>query len=250
MFTRQNTSGFTLIELLVTIAVVALLVSLLLPSLSGARRAARKLLCMNNLRQFAAADTLYLNDHRRFPLMSPFVPTSIRAERLRQIGEYFGMVVPQGDAIAWPPRSEQPKWINCPFATDSGFAEGLTVGGGLYTGYAYVGGLEQSELVRTGLGTVANKGHAADVKGLNRGVLWADTLTEFPTVEARRYEIFHTIPRAPRYSDFRFHRPEVDGIHRSWSDGSAEWKPGTKLNLDGIQSPDLRLQTFMGNFYF
>jgi 1,4-dihydroxy-2-naphthoyl-CoA synthase len=35
----------------------------------------------------------------QFPLMSPFVPTSIRVERLRQIGEYFNMTVPDGDAI-------------------------------------------------------------------------------------------------------------------------------------------------------
>jgi prepilin-type N-terminal cleavage/methylation domain-containing protein len=250
MTRRTSTSGFTLIELLVVIAVIALLIGLLVPALASARRTARRVLCMNNIRQFCAADTMYLNDYKQFPPMSPFVPTSIRVERLRQIGEAFGMTVPDGPAASWPRRAEQPKWINCPFAATSGYAEGLTVGGGLYTGYAYVGGLENSELVRSGLGTVANKGHAAEYRGLNRGVLWADTLTEFLTADERRYEVFHTPAKAPRYSDFRFHKPEVEGIHRGWSDGSVEWLPGSKINLNGIGSPDLRLQTFLGNVYF
>lgn len=250
MTPRNSRVGFSLIELLVVIGVIALLIGLLVPALANARRTARRVLCMNNIRQFCAADTVYLNDHKQFPPMSPFVPTSISVVRLRQIGDYFGLPVPEGDAIAWPKRPLQPKWINCPFAVTSGFAEGLTVGGGLYTGYAYVGGLENSELVRSGLGTVANKGHAAEYRGMNRGVLWADTLTEFLTTDERRYEIFHTTPRAGRYSDFRFHKPEVEGVHRGWSDGSVEWLPGNRINLNGVGSPDLRLQTFLGNVYF
>lgn len=248
--TQHSTQAFTLVELLVVIAVIAILIGLLIPALSGARRYARRLVCMNNIRQFCAADVMYLNDFKTFPAMSPFVPTSIRVERLQQIGQYFGLTVPAGSAATWPKRADQPKWVNCPFAATSGYAEGLTVGGGLYTGYAYVGGLEQSELVRTRLGTVAKKGHAADARGSNRGVLWADTLTEFLTAEARRYEIFHTAPKAGRYSDFRFHAPEIEGIHRGWSDGSVEWFAGTRINVGGVGSPDLILQTFLGNVYF
>lgn len=81
-------------------------------------------------------------------------------------------------------------------------------------------------------------------------MLWADVLAEFPTVEERRFEIFHTTTNANRYSDFRFHAREVEGIHQGWSDGSVRWTPRSKINLDGIKSPDLRLQTMLGNFYF
>ena len=55
--------GFTLIELLVVISIVALLISLLLPALSQARRATDRLNCMMNLRQIGIAHELYASDH-------------------------------------------------------------------------------------------------------------------------------------------------------------------------------------------
>jgi len=55
--------AFSLIELLVVMAVIAILASLLLPSLSSAQARGRQVACLNNLRQLELAWTMYLGEH-------------------------------------------------------------------------------------------------------------------------------------------------------------------------------------------
>ena len=228
---------------------IAVLAGLLLPSLSKGRQRARRLVCLNNLRQFAVADLLYLDENRQLPALDSLIPSSLSLDRLKLLSKGLGMPLPPGALITWPKRASQPTWFNCPMAADSGMAEGLTLGGGIYTGYDYVAGLEESLMVSNHFATVVNPGHAADLKNSRRGALWSDVLNEFLVSEPRRFEFFHHRTKVA-YPDFRFHAEELDGFHRAWSDGSVEWVTGSRIRLTGPDSPDLRLAHIFGNSYF
>jgi len=59
----KNKKGFTLIELLVVISIIALLLSIILPSLKNAKRLAQSVSCRANIKSLATAWFLYAEDH-------------------------------------------------------------------------------------------------------------------------------------------------------------------------------------------
>ena len=76
---------FTLIELLVVIAIIAILASMLLPTLNKAREQGKTIKCLSNLKQLHTAVSLYCDDFNtiRIPISSPLLTTGFWPDTLQ-----------------------------------------------------------------------------------------------------------------------------------------------------------------------
>lgn len=84
---NKRPAGFTLIELLVVVAIIALLISMLVPSLNMARHRAKASVCMSNLRQIGLSLRNYADDHAgRIPCgaatPTPYVPEDMASNQI------------------------------------------------------------------------------------------------------------------------------------------------------------------------
>ena len=66
-YSYRRPIAFTLIEVLAVVAIIALLVSILLPSLSSARKKSRATVCLTNLHRLAHAVEFYLHNFNVYP---------------------------------------------------------------------------------------------------------------------------------------------------------------------------------------
>ena len=64
--TRPKRTAFTLIELLVVVAIISLLLSILLPSLTMAKELARRVLCASNQHQIGLGLLMYANENNDY----------------------------------------------------------------------------------------------------------------------------------------------------------------------------------------
>jgi prepilin-type N-terminal cleavage/methylation domain-containing protein/prepilin-type processing-associated H-X9-DG protein len=71
-FSHQPTTAFTLVELLCVIAIISILMALMLPVLEQGKARAKRIACINNLRQTGIAFQSFAHDHGdRFPMAVP-----------------------------------------------------------------------------------------------------------------------------------------------------------------------------------
>ena len=118
---RKSVSrAFTLVELLVVIGIIALLVSILLPSLNKAREAAKTLQCLSNLRQFGQANAIYAAQFKNWNVphiqgyATPHVSVSERTSWYENFAFRRALGIKEGTASSGAKTSRYPLNLLCP----------------------------------------------------------------------------------------------------------------------------------------
>jgi len=113
---RRPIHGFTLIELLVVISIIALLLSILMPSLQKVKAAAKSVVCLSNLKQWGLCFNLYVNDYNSYgeswifpiPPNNPPNPPGSGSQGVMWVGE-LGEYCDGSDDLRVCPAAAKPK---------------------------------------------------------------------------------------------------------------------------------------------
>lgn len=101
--------AFTLVELLVVVGIIAVLMGILLPALSGARRTANAVKCLSNMRNMAMAQVMYCNENNGYLVQAGFGHGGAHSHEevawLNTLQQYY-----QSKLVARCPADDSPYW--------------------------------------------------------------------------------------------------------------------------------------------
>ena len=103
----RGPAGFTLVELLVVIGIVAVLIGILLPTLSRARENANRIACGSNMRQWFYACMMYHQDNKTLP--GPLVPATLQYDKAIAAANLHGLTATS--ALLNQTNTGDPGWL-------------------------------------------------------------------------------------------------------------------------------------------
>ena len=242
----KKTRGFTLIELLVVVSIIALLLSVLVPSLSKARKQARRVVCSNNLHNWGLAVNMMVADNKgkllgtsQFGGPSPY-PNHLYIQKMPFPYDKNVSLEVLNDYIKgfdFEKKTMSNVWMCPDSAADASklFEVLLQANAWFAMPYGYFANVNKWK-------QFTNRAvELSDETLSGRKLLMSDAIYRW---HVRKSWWFNHGTRGSSVHDIRFGKmemtgiPAFDGANQLFGDGSVNWKRGAEFNFEGMTTGD------------